>query len=244
MTGRTIATRTISTRAISTRPDERRSHRLRLAATVAALGVTAASLTACGDRTAGAAAPETVPETEPATMRGLAAAVYSHLGEEELTGLGGYRQEQENWMLASAKVDAGDLRVPLDTMVLEDRATAEESAQREKGCEEELKNSWILRCDDRTAPDGSAVQVLASTEDLTGGRLSEGFVLFVVNFREDDEVVLVMQQLPSRKAEYLDMTGLPVDVDVLVEIVTDPLVGFETTPELNAAGEQIEGFRE
>ncbi|HEX6249022.1 MAG TPA: hypothetical protein VFZ64_14210 [Nocardioidaceae bacterium] len=53
-----------------------------------------------------------------------------------------------------------------------------------------------------------------------------------------------MEQLPSREAEYLDMTGLPVSADVLVEIVTDPLVGFETTPELNAAGEQIEGFRE
>lgn len=177
-------------------------------------------------------------------MRGFAAAVYSHLDEDTLTGLGGYRQKQENWMLASARVDAAGVRVPLDTMVLEDVATEKEKTQREKGCEEELKNSWILRCEDRTAPDGSAVQVLASTEDLTGGRLSHGFVLMVLNFREDDEVVLAMQQLPTREAEYLAFAELPVPVDVLAEIVTDPLVGFETTPELNAAGERIEGFRE
>lgn len=232
---------TATPRPLATTIGGHRSPRLRVAATVAALGVAATSLAACGNGTAGAAAPEAVPHTEPATVRGLAAAVYAHLDEDALTGLGGYRQEQENWMLASAKVDGAGVRVPVDTMVLEDRATAEEKAQR--GCDEELKNSWILRCEERTAPDGSVVQVLASTEDLTGGRLTRGFVLFVLNFREDGEVVLVMQQLPSRTSAYLDMTGLPVDEDVLVEIATDPLVGFETTPELNAAGEQIEGFR-
>lgn len=219
-------------------------HHLRLASTVLAVAVTAAALAACGDRPAEVAAPEATPGTEPATVRGLAAAVYSHLEQDTLSGLGGFRQKQENWMLVSAEVDAADVRVPVDTMVLEDRATREERAQREQGCAEELKNSWILRCEDRTAPDGSAVQVLASTEDLTGGRLSRGFVLFVVNFRDDDEVVVAMEQLPTRDAEYLEMTGLPVGVDVLVDIVTDPLVGFETTAELNAAGERIAGFHE
>ncbi|HEX6249021.1 MAG TPA: hypothetical protein VFZ64_14205 [Nocardioidaceae bacterium] len=149
----------MTTRTSATPTGGRRSHRLRLAATMIALGVTAASLAACGDRTAGAAAPETTPETEPATARGLAAAVYSHLDEETLTGLGGFRQKREKWMLVWARVDAAGLRVPVDTMVLEDVATDEERAQREKGCAEELKNSWILRCEDRTAPDGSAVQV-------------------------------------------------------------------------------------
>ena len=40
-----------------------------------------------------------------------------------------------------------------------------------------------------------------------------------------------------------DMTRLPLDVTVLEEIATDPLVGTHTSPELNDAGKQLKGFR-
>lgn len=38
------------------------------------------------------------------------------------------------------------------------------------------------------------------------------------------------------------MTRLPLDVTVLEEIATDPLVGTHTSPELNDAGKDLKGF--
>ena len=50
--------------------------------------------------------------------------------------------------------------------------------------------------------------------------------------------------MPSRKPNYVDMSGLPLDETVLKEIATDPQVGTHTSPELNAAGKDLKGFCE
>ena len=95
----------------------------------------------------------------------------------------------------------------------------------------------MLYCRFEKAPDGSPVGLQASTEDITGGEFSKGFSADVMHRRERS-LVLVSEVLPTRKKAFVEMTHLPVPVEVLEAIATDPRVGPRTTPELNRAGKR------
>ena len=108
-------------------------------------------------------------------------------------------------------------------------------------CSNGSKDPAALSCRTRTLDDGSVVGLGTSTEDITGGISQKGLFAYVAHFR-DDYLVMVTEDVPSRKPHYVDMTRLPLDVTVLEEIATDPLVGTHTSPELNDAGKELKGF--
>jgi hypothetical protein len=173
---------------------------------------------------------------EPATVGGLAAAVLTHLDRDSTTSTGGNGNAHEKWKAVDFEVEADGLVVPVSVMVTEyTEETGRPSA--DDLCSEDDQASLGCRVDE--LDDGTSVGFLASTEDVTGGILRRGFIAMVAHLR-DDEAVLVMEELPSRDPHLVDLTRLPVDVDVLEEIATDPLVGTRTSPELNAAGRELE----
>ena len=99
----------------------------------------------------------------------------------------------------------------------------------------------MLTCTARTLEDGSVVARVASREDPVGGWFGRGFMAYVIHYR-DDQLVMVMESLDSRARHLVQLERLPVDVAVLEEIATDPLVGVRTSPELNQAGREIPGM--
>jgi hypothetical protein len=195
----------------------------------------------CGGR----AAPETeqgaapaVAEWETTTTRGLAAGLVEHVGAPS-EGIRGGSNSEQGLMVVSAQFERDGGAVPVDLVVL--RSEEGEDSSSEMSCEDQ--GGWILGCELETAPDGSPVLVLASTEDLTGGISEDGLFVFVINARDDHDV-LVIQTLPDRRASYVDFSALPVDVETLKQLVTDPLVGFETSAARNDAGERLRDFSE
>jgi hypothetical protein len=208
---------------------------MRRTSTTAVAAVALLLVTACGSQ--GEPSKSSRDDREPATVAGLAAAVLTHLDPDSVKGAGGNRNEYEKWMSVSLDLAAAGAVVPLSVMVLEytdetGRPTAADTCS---------KDAAVLSCRTRTEDDGSIVAHMTSTEDLTGGISRKGLFATVAHFRHD-YAVLVTEDVPSRKSQYVDMTGLPLDVAVLDEIATDPMVGTHTSPKLNDAGKDLKGF--
>jgi hypothetical protein len=206
-----------------------------LAAVVALLVVSA-----CGSQSEPSKSSNPSPaDLEPATVAGLAAAVLTHLDGDSVKGTGGNRNKYEKWTAVSLEVEVAGAVVPLSVMVMEyTKETGKPSAA--DMCSDDPA---VLSCRTEKADDGSTVGLTTSTEDLTGGISSKGLFAHVVHVR-DDYLVLVTEDVPSRKPDYVDMTRLPLDVTVLKDIATDPLVGTHTSPGLNDAGKDLKGFSE
>ena len=201
--------------------------RTRTAATV----MTLLLATACGSH---GSSTSSVVELEPATSAGLTAAVLTHLDAASVQRSSANGNGSEGWKAVDVEVKADGLVVPLSVMVMEYTdgtgrpSTAEMCSQ---------GNPSMLSCRTEIRSDGSKIWFMASSEDLTGGIVDHGLVAYVGHLRQD-HVVLVMETVSSRKPGYVDLTQLPLDVSVVEEIATDPLVGTRTSPELNAAGGQ------
>lgn len=195
---------------------------------VSMLAIHTVLLTGCGSDTRYQA------ELEPATLPGLAAAAYSRFDSQLVGRTSGTHNDSEEWMSVSASVGAPGKPVRLDIFVARPRESTPSDPCADSGY-------WILSCQSTTADDGSPLFIIASTEDLTGGESTRGFFVFVGHER-DDEVVLVIETLESRKKSYVDLSGLPVDLRILKEIATDPLVGFRTSPEMNRTGAETPQF--
>ena len=174
---------------------------------------------------------------EPATVKGLVAAVLTHLDPDRVKGKGGGGSEDGGSMSVHIDVEVSGAVVPLEVVA------AAYGGDMGRPSEAELcpKDPAVLRCTTWAQDDGSFVVRLTATEDLTGGILDKGLVAYVMHMRED-EGVIVMQTVPDRQPDYVDMTRLPLDVTVLEQIATDPLVGTSTSPELNRVGEGLEGI--
>jgi hypothetical protein len=66
----------------------------------------------------------------------------------------------------------------------------------------------------------------------------------IVVVKRDDQLVAAIETVIARDgAEYTAKT-LPVSIDSLATLATDPRIGLQTTQGYNDAGEQIEGFRD
>lgn len=202
--------------------------------TAAAVAVVLLFLGGCGSAERSPTSSGT--DLEPATVRGLAAAVLTHLDPERVGSTTGNSNDDEHWMGVQTEVEVADAVVPLSVMV---SGYADDGARPSASqvCE---ADPAALSCRTRPLDDGSFVVFLTSTEDLTGGILETGLVAYVAHYR-DDSAVMAMEDVPSRKRHHVDMTRLPVDVQVLEAIVTDPMVGRHTSPELNDAGEDLDG---
>ena len=191
---------------------------------------------ACGSQQLATEAPDDV-ELEPATVAGLAAAILTHVDTDSVKRASGSGNEHEKWKVVTLELEAGGVVVPVDVMVSEYTSETVRPSPGEMCADDPA----VLSCRTETTPDGSVVGLLTSREDLTGGWHGSGLTAYVGHFR-DDYMVLVMETLSSRKPYYVDMTQLPLDLTVLLEIATDPLVGTHTSPELNATGKNLQGL--
>lgn len=176
-------------------------------------------------------------DLEPATAPGLAAAVMTHLHDKHAKVLGGIQNKNEGWTAADFEVETNGKAVELRLFVASIKETIKRTDPAKTG--ECPTSPTKLYCRIEKAPDGSYVTLEASTEDIVGGEMTPGFSANVGSGRDTRRghyIVLVSEILPTREKALVEMTGLPVPVEVLKAIATDPRVGPRTTPALNRAG--------
>ena len=140
-------------------------------------------------------------------------------------GGGGNRNKREKWIGVHFELEAGGATVPLDVLVQE---YTDETGPRPSAADMCSKDPATLSCRTRTLDDGSIVARATTTESMTGEIDETRLAANVIHFR-DDYFVMVTEDVASRKPHYDDMTRLPLDVTVLEEIATDPLVGTHTS---------------
>jgi hypothetical protein len=204
------------------------------------LGTLAAAggLSSLFDSNGAGPAERTLTQLEPATPRGLAAAVMSHTsGVGTLIGVAGQRVPQSpgttGLMADVGYKTASGVKVDLQVLASPDTAKL-----RHRGiCFDEAAGK--VTCTERTLPDGSAGAVLEWAPSKTGGPDSRGpsdaRIVGVATLRDDQYVVVLETTIGSPSA--------PLGVGALQAIVTDPAVGLSTTTDLNAAGQDLPDFK-
>ena len=210
--------------------------RTALLATVILLG----PLAACADGAARATDPSAPTATVDAagavdaTPAGLAAAVIGHLDRWEVVEASGGVTDMEDTRELGVDLrlrDAGhrnrlSIQAPDPDYLPGDREV--------EPCEDEGRvesEEGTVEC--RTLPDGSTVQLASSPFGFSDDN-------------EDGSAAVVMVSGPTRELTIIWETwdaDASLSEDVLMEIATDPLVGWTTSPANNAAGERIEAFR-
>lgn len=188
-------------------------------AVVAVTGILASLVTGCGASSPGSNGASAA-AGEPATVPGLTAAVLSHLEDRRVEPRGESSNPDEGWRAVDVEVQAAGGAVPVSVMVVE--AGEELDLSEVDTCP--TPGSTVLGCRVEHAVDGSPVVAQTSTEDIVGGISPDGLFVLVSHARKD-HLVLVVEELRSRTQDDRAMRGLPVDLDVLVDIATDPAIG-------------------
>ena len=200
-----------------------------------------APLAACADDAARATDPSAASSTATsdaaavvaATPAGLAAAVIGHLGRREVVEASGGVTDMEDTRELGVDLrlrDAGrhnrlSIQAPDPDYLPGDREV--------EPCEDEGRvesDEGTFEC--RTLPDGSTLQ-LASTPFGFSDDNADGSAAMVM-VSGPDRGLTIMWETYDPEATLSDA--------VLMEIATDPLVGWTTSSANNAAGERIEGF--
>jgi hypothetical protein len=179
-------------------------------------------------------------QLEPATPRGLAAAVMAHTaGLGTLIGVGGTTQGHdgsETQMRDSITAELGyrtGSGVKVDLQVV--ASPHVDMWRRSVDCSGQTPGT----CAQTRLPDGTRRVVLQSDADgkapSASGRFSGPHVIAVGILRDEAFVVVVETVVNSAQS--------PLGAGALQEIATDPAVGVSTTSALNAAGLRIEHFK-
>jgi hypothetical protein len=179
-------------------------------------------------------------QLEPATPRGLAAAVMAHTsGLGTLIGVGGTTQGHdgsETEMRDSITAELGyrtDSGVKVDLQVV--ASPHVDMWRHSVDCSGQTPGT----CAQTRLPDGTRRVVLRSDADgkapSASGVFSGPHVIAVGILRDEAFVVVVETVVNSPHS--------PLGVGALQEIATDPAVGVSTTSALNAAGLRIEHFK-
>jgi hypothetical protein len=179
-------------------------------------------------------------QLEPATPRGLAAAVMAHTaGLGTLIGVGGTTQGHdgsETQMRDSITAELGyrtGSGVKVDLQVV--ASPHVDMWRRSVDCSGQTPGT----CAQTRLPDGTRRVVLQSDADgkapSASGRFSGPHVIAVGILRDEAFVVVVETVVNSAQS--------PLGAGALQEIATDPAVGVSTTSGLNAAGLRIEHFK-
>jgi hypothetical protein len=208
----------------------RRLRRRRQLATgvVAAVAVVAATAIGYAAVGAGMFTDDTAPadpsfeQLVPATPRGMAAAVIEHLPV-------GYER------LAGRMSDSGDVPLLVAFLVPEEpRAELLVMATPEADRWAETRAEFCSGepCDEVTTPEGIEVVTATDSQEGTGARVTAALA------NQGDDVVIAVLSAPE------DTGPLPLTTEDLVAIVSDPLVGLQTSAEMNASGESIEDWSE
>jgi hypothetical protein len=180
-------------------------------------------------------ADRTLTQLEPATPRGLAAAVLSHTsGLGTLIGVGGMDTGMGPDQIVAEVAYRTASGVKVDLQVFGGPMT--DSWARSGPCADGSAPDYT--CTEQTLPDGTLQGIL---EPRAGGRSGDradtgpGYQLRGVISIRDDSVVAVIETV-------VGSGSLPLQVEDLQAIAADPAVGMFTTEAFNAAGQDIPDF--
>ena len=196
----------------------------------------AAGSTTAGSPTAGAeAAGSVTSRSEKATPAGLAAAVIRHLDGWEVVEASGGLTDMEDTRELSVDLRLGNADGRHNRLSIQAPDPAYLPGDREvEPCVEEgrlAEGEGASEC--RTLPDGSTVQLVSMPYGFSDDN-QHGSAAAVMLGGPDRELTIMW--------ETYDADATLSDA-VLMELATDPLVGWTTSAAHNAEGERIRGFR-
>lgn len=166
-------------------------------------------------------------DTEPATARGLAAAVDAHLASATLVHATDSSDGVNDHQGPELRVD---LTYRIDGRQVEFSVGATEDLDEWEGVKEV--------CAEATGRDSCALARTAEGRPQAVLRIAPedgepGFALVAVH--RGEQIVFVTEQPPGQ----VRLTRLPVSVESLGRVVTDPLVGLTTSRAMNDAGRDL-----
>lgn len=179
-----------------------------------------------------------------ATPRGLAAAVSDILGLGTPIAVGGDATTDPSGadqLQAATGYSIDGAKVEVEVIATSDVSQWANGASCDKPDSAGDQTIW---CDDKPLDDGTpAIRALTRFVDPSSGADQTSYMA-VVAVKRDTSLVAAVETLPSMSDQpaYTADT-LPVTVDALTRLVSDPRVGFSTTEEYNAAGLELEGFK-
>lgn len=216
------------------RDSVRRRRRQSWSAAVAAIAVVAAGSAYLGtsDLRSDRQEPTDVGQTEPATPRGLAAAVLSHtesLGQPAV--IGGWNLTEAEGIMGGMTVEMGfgnatDGGVELQVVASPDTASVEGPL-----CKTVAQGQT---CRASTLDDGSRVAIFTQSETVSPDSLASSITGYLVV--GETQVVVVLQTVVGDKVA-------PLSEDELLAIATDPMVGLTTGSQFNDEGLLIDEFK-
>ncbi len=182
-----------------------------------------------------------------ATPRGLAAGLVDLVDLGTPTDVGGERHRADGssgeTLQAGAAYRVDGQRLSIEVIAsrpVTQWASADSCAKAQSG-----GGQGTIWCDDSPLADGTpALRVLMGQSDTVSSGPSPISYAAIVAVKRDGQLVAVIETLPPDAGQpaYTE-TNLPVSIDVLSALATDPRIGFFTTQDYNAAGEQLADFK-
>ncbi len=201
-------------------------------------------------------APTTSQQLVDATPRGAAAALLDLVDLGAPTDVGGERQQGADSSSGETLQVGAAYRVDGQRLSVEVIATRPVTQWKQAGTCASAQSGGqdAVWCDDSPLSDGTpALRILMSgadssssdstaTPDSTGA--SGTTYLAIVAVKRDGQLVAVIETLPPDAGQpAFTQNNLPVSIESLTALATDPRIGFSTTQDYNTAGEQLADFR-
>ncbi|MFY9914564.1 MAG: hypothetical protein WAK18_07860 [Nocardioidaceae bacterium] len=201
--------------------------------------------------------PTTSQQLVDATPRGAAAALLDLADLGTPTDVGGERQQGPDGSPDETLQVGAAYRVDGQRLSVEVIATRPVTQWKQAGTCANAQTGGgqdAVWCDDSPLSDGTpALRILMSaadssssdstaTPDSTGA--SATTYLAIVAVKRDGQLVAVIETLPPDVGQpAYTQDNLPVSIESLTALATDPRIGFSTTQDYNTAGEQLSDFR-
>lgn len=180
---------------------------------------------------------------QPATARSLAAAALEHLPADQVIGAGSMGSSQRSTVFASVGLSNPKGKVQLDLL-----ATSRlKQWDKQPPCASGTPSLRVVQCRVSRLDDGSQLILLAEKANAGPGPAK---YLVSLGVRRETQVVAVLEYLvdgratPRNDNQPVTSWAMPVSVDTMREIVTDPRFGVVTSPEMVAKGKAIVDFRD
>lgn len=192
-----------------------------------------------------ATAPAERVQLVPATPRGMAAAVIASVDLGTPIAVAGEPHQDDpdtgDTLQVATGYEVGAQKVEVDVI-----AITNVSQWNGVTCTEAASpGEETVSCDHSALPDGTPALLTLSRYVGKPGSDDPGTdYMALAAVRRDDQLVAVTEIIPSVDPSTAVTAGtLPIPMDVLLRVATDPQVGLSTTADLNAQGEDIKDFR-
>jgi hypothetical protein len=189
--------------------------------------------------------PTGVEQLVSATPRGLAAAVIDQIGQGDPFAVAGQTEPADSagaqtQLDVDTAYEVGGVKFEIQVVA----SSALSQWDQMDGCSEPQSGAQTLWCDDRPLSDGTpALQTLMRTSSDRSTD-SPPTYLGIVAVKRDDQMVAAIETVLGRDGADYTADTLPVSLDGLVALVTDPSIGLQTMQGYNEAGKDIEGFKD